>query len=57
MRRHLALSILATTVHLIAADTPKQGWNPDTTFPPLSPADAIKTIEVPKGYHLECVAS
>lgn len=57
MRRHLALSILATTVHLIAADAPKQGWNPDTTFPPLSPADAIKAIEVPKGYHLECVAS
>ena len=40
-----------------AADTPQQGWNPDTTFPALSPADAIKTIEVPKGYHLECVAS
>ncbi len=57
MRRHLALSILATSAHLIAADTPKQGWNPDTTFPPLSPADAIKTIEVPRGYHLECVAS
>jgi mono/diheme cytochrome c family protein len=32
-------------------------WNPDTTFPALTPADAIKTIEVPKGYHLECVAS
>ncbi|MEQ1853760.1 MAG: c-type cytochrome, partial [Chthoniobacteraceae bacterium] len=57
MRRHLPISILATTVHLIAADAPPQGWNPDTTFPPLSPADAIKTIEVPKGYHLECVAS
>jgi mono/diheme cytochrome c family protein len=32
-------------------------WNPDTTFPALSPAEAIKTIEVPKGYRLECVAS
>lgn len=32
-------------------------WNPDTTFPALKPDDAIKTIEVPKGYHLECVAS
>jgi mono/diheme cytochrome c family protein len=32
-------------------------WNPDTTFPALTPADAIKTIEVPIGFHLECVAS
>lgn len=32
-------------------------WNPDTTFPALPPAEAIKTIEVPKGYHLECIAS
>ena len=32
-------------------------WNPDTTFPALPPAESIKTIEVPKGYHLECVAS
>lgn len=47
------LSLLTSS----AADAPKQGWNPDTTFPPLSPAEAIKTIEVPKGYHLECVAS
>ena len=35
----------------------EEGWNPDTTFPPLSPAEAIKTIEVPKGYRLECIAS
>lgn len=35
----------------------QQGWNPDTTFAPLAPAEAIKTIEVPKGYRLECVAS
>jgi mono/diheme cytochrome c family protein len=54
----LLLTLLAATaVHLIAAAAPKQGWNPDTTFPPLSPSDAIKTIEVPKGYHLQCVAS
>lgn len=32
-------------------------WNPDATFPALSPEEAIKTIEVPKGFHLECVAS
>lgn len=35
----------------------EQGWDPDTTFPPLSPAEAIKTIEVPKGYRLQCIAS
>ncbi len=35
----------------------EEGWNPDTRFPPLSPAEAIKTIEVPKGYRLECIAS
>lgn len=33
------------------------GWNPDTRFPALPPAEAIKTIEVPNGYRLECVAS
>jgi putative heme-binding domain-containing protein len=33
------------------------GWDPDVQFPPLKPDDAIKTIEVPKGYRLECVAS
>ena len=35
----------------------EEGWNPDTKFPPLSPAEAIKTIEIPKGYRLECIAS
>lgn len=60
MPRRSTLTLLllaATALPLLAADAPKQGWNPDTTFPPLSPADAIKTIEVPKGYHLQCVAS
>lgn len=32
-------------------------WNPDTTFPALPPAEAIKTIQVPKGCRLVCVAS
>ena len=32
-------------------------WNPDTKFPPLSPAEAIKTIEIPKGCRMECIAS
>ena len=35
----------------------EEGWNPDTKFPPLPPAEAIKTIEVPKGYRLQCIAS
>ncbi len=35
----------------------EEGWNPDAKFPPLSSADAIKTIEIPKGYWLECIAS
>ncbi len=35
----------------------EEGWNPDTRFPPLTPSEAIKTIEVPKGYRLECIAS
>ncbi len=39
---------------LVHAD---RGWDPDTRFPALSPAEAIRTIEVPKGYHLECIAS
>ena len=32
-------------------------WNPDSTFPALKPDDAIRTIEVPKGTRLECVAA
>jgi len=32
-------------------------WNPDVTYPPLPPMEAMKTIEVPKGHHLQCVAS
>jgi mono/diheme cytochrome c family protein len=32
-------------------------WNPDTTFPALKPEEALKTIEIPKGYRLECIAS
>jgi hypothetical protein len=27
----------------------EQGWNPDTTFPPLAPAEAMKTIGEPRG--------
>ena len=51
----LALVLLTTGGALFAQK--EEGWNPDTTFPPLSPAEAIKTIEIPKGYRLECIAS
>ncbi|HEX2751055.1 MAG TPA: HEAT repeat domain-containing protein [Verrucomicrobiales bacterium] len=32
-------------------------WNPDASFPALTPEEEIKTIEVPGGSRLECVAS
>ena len=48
------MAALFASAHLVQAEGE---WNPDTTFPALSPAEEIKTIEVPKGYHLECVAS
>ncbi len=51
----LALVLLTTGGALFAQK--EEGWNPDSTFPPLSPAEAIKTIEIPKGYRLECIAS
>ena len=49
------LALLAACSAVFAAK--EEGWNPDTKFPPLTPAEAIKTIEVPKGYRLECIAS
>ena len=35
----------------------EKGWDPDTTFPIPTPEEAAERIEVPKGYHLEVVAS
>lgn len=49
--------VLAIQSSGIARGGEEQGWDPDTKFPALPPAEAIKTIEVPKGYRLECVAS
>lgn len=46
--------VIAGSGLLVAQD---QGWNPDTKFLPLAPAEAMKTIEVPKDYRLECMAS
>ena len=57
--RRIATSLvplLCALVQSFAAED-EHGWNPDTKFPPLSPAEAIKTIEIPKGYRLECIAS
>ena len=48
--------LLCALVQGFAAEK-EEGWNPDTKFPPLPPAEAIKTIEIPKGYRLECIAS
>jgi len=50
--------LLAFLSPLRAEDVPEQkGWDPDTVFLPLSPSESIKTIEVPAGYRLQCVAS
>jgi mono/diheme cytochrome c family protein len=50
----LALVVLSGLSVLVRAEGE---WNPDTTFPALTPEETIKTIEVPKGYRLECIAS
>jgi len=33
------------------------GWHPETNYPALPPEVALRTIEVPAGYRLQCVAS
>ncbi|MFN0125764.1 MAG: c-type cytochrome [Verrucomicrobiales bacterium] len=52
---HLTALSLAAAGTLLAEKN--EGWNPDTTFPTLTPAEQIKTMDIPKGYHLECIAS
>ena len=55
-----ALRLCSAAIVLSVACQPCLGegeWNPDTTFPALSPEEAIKTIEVPNGTRLDCVAS
>ena len=57
---HRLPAILVSVFSLLTASVAAQkeeGWNPDTKFLPLSPADEIKTIEVPKGHKLVCIAS
>jgi hypothetical protein len=51
--RRFALALLAFTVNVHAAGE----WNPETNYPSLKPADAIRTIEVPRGHKLVCIAS
>jgi mono/diheme cytochrome c family protein len=51
--RRFALALLAFTVNVYAAGE----WNPATNYPSLKPADAIRTIEVPRGHRLVCIAS
>ena len=53
----LFITIFALTVGTALFAQNEEGWNPDTTFPALSPAEEIKTIEVPKGTRLVCIAS
>jgi mono/diheme cytochrome c family protein len=57
--KQLPLLLLFGSLHLAtpAHAAPEKGWDPDFTFPALAPEEAIKTIEVPKGYRLQCVAS
>lgn len=58
MEHKLALSLLTAIFLTMTAAARAEGeWNPDTQFPALAPAEAIKTIEVPKGHKLVCVAS
>ncbi len=52
-----AFTPLLSLITLSVATEKEEGWNPDVKFPALAPADAIKTIEIPKGYRLECIAS
>ncbi len=56
MRRHLALFASLALAGAGSAAAQK-GWDPDTRFPALPPAEALKTFEIPKGYQLECIAS
>ena len=53
--RLVTAAFFAAGIPLLAQK--EEGWNPDTTFPALPPAEAIKTIDIPNGYRLECIAS
>ena len=57
MNTTLFLRLATLPLACTAAALADGEWNPNTTFPALKPADAIKTIEVPKGTKLVCIAS
>ena len=54
--RHFVVVLVLGLVLTSGSANADQGWNPDTQFPALSPKEALKTIEVPMGYRLECIA-
>ncbi len=47
----------ANAAAVAAAAAAEAGWDPATNYPALSPDAALRTIEVPRGYRLQCVAS
>ena len=47
----------ANAAAVAAAAAIEAGWHPETNYPPLPPEQALRTIEVPPGYRLQCVAS
>ena len=64
MRSITLILFLAFPLHLSAGPSDPKKYPPETQytkkdqyFKALPPEEAIKTIEVPDGYHLECVAS
>ncbi len=62
LRRLIPSSLLAMTAAVFAVNPDsynldEKGWDPDTTFPIPTPEEAIQAMEVPKGYHVEVVAS
>ncbi|GAA5481217.1 DUF7133 domain-containing protein [Haloferula sargassicola] len=48
---------LPLSLFLIPSLHAAEGWDPDVVYEALKPAEAIRTIEVPDGYELKCVAS
>src|SRR5688500_13506593 len=47
----------ANAAAVAAAAAVEAGWHPATKYPVLPPEAALRTIEVPAGYRLQCVAS
>jgi len=56
-RPALALGLLGIALRLAAADALQPGFPPQPPVPVRSPADELKTIQLPDGYRLELVLS